>query len=443
MEHISLVNKRSIVAIGPRGGRIVGYDAQHNPIYGTGSTKPQDQLTTEQQVDKTVQDAYESLPLNVLQKLASLEQEVIKKGDSKSKFKAGNRYSTARASAHQKIFEQYTGYFNQARPKSGTPKVIFMAGLPASGKSYAVKSQFKEVPGTKGRLMADNKGQKYLVVNPDDFKKEIPEYNGLNSAYVHEESSELSKRVMNSAIAQNINIIMDGTLSNITATEDKLNRFKKAGYNTELIHIDVSLETSIKRAKKRFLQSGRFVPFEVIASKEAQVQSSVDSIKDKVGKYSKIDNTGKTPKLVESLNNQFAQVPPEQSASSLNFEEQMERIKRYNNASNYVTEAQQRAFVIEETIKNVAEANEMAKAEIQSNIERLEEMEGYGSGGWQSYAAQNYVNQLQEELALLSEAHPDEIQELYDDLKGSTSLSKPKPKNRGGERIVVERRDRP
>jgi hypothetical protein len=232
-------------------------------------------------------------------------------------------------------------------------------------------------------------------------------------------------------------------LSNLTATEDKLSRFQDSGYDSELIHIDVPLETSIKRAKNRFLQSGRFVPFEVIASKEAQVQSSVDSIKDRVGKYSKIDNTGKTPKLVESLTNQFAQVPPEQLTGASTHEAILARIKRFDNASNYVTESQQRAFVIEETIKNVAKANEMAKAEIQSNIESTSDVGHGGTGGWQSYAAQNYVSQLQDELALLSEAHPDEIQELYDDLKESTSLSKPKPKNSGGERIVVERRDRP
>ena len=208
-------------------------------------------------------------------------------------FKDG-KWSPERNTLQTKIIGDYIKNFDKA--KSKIPKVVFMAGLPASGKTYSTQQIFSEVKGSNGLLMKDKKGNNFLVINSDDIKKKLPEFqNGLGASEVHKESSEMGGMILSMARENQLNIIYDGTMRNIKKTEKELKLFKKQKYESTLIHVDVATNTALERAKKRFETEGRYVPYGFISETGSHILDSVDKTKGSFDKALHIDNNGKKP----------------------------------------------------------------------------------------------------------------------------------------------------
>lgn len=207
--------------------------------------------------------------------------------------KNGNFTQKRIQSVHRPIYDKYSKYLQESAQKDR--KVVFMAGLPASGKTYATRGIFKKVTDD-GLVVEDADGHKYVVLNADEFKNELPEYEGINAAEVHEESSLLNKSVMVMAKAMGASIVIDGVLSNKKKAMSQLNDFKGLGYKSELIHVDVPGEQSIEMAHKRFLKRNRYVPSSIIVNSVKGVYDTVESHYQDFDSFKQIDNTFKKSK---------------------------------------------------------------------------------------------------------------------------------------------------
>jgi hypothetical protein len=99
-----------------------------------------------------------------------------------------------------------------------------------------------------------------IVINPDLFKELIPEYKELadsGSLYaasgVHEESSDLAKRLQREAMERGFHVVIDGTGD---SGEDKMGMklidANESGYDVKVAVVSISTEDAIVRAWGRY-----------------------------------------------------------------------------------------------------------------------------------------------------------------------------------------------
>jgi hypothetical protein len=194
-----------------------------------------------------------------------------------------NRYSTVengtvsydpdREAMHREIIESF---INDA-VKRGVPaegRALFSGGLGGAGKSYVLKH---------GGYHPD----KYLTINNDDIKEElakrgaVPKVLGLTpmeaSSLVHEEASDIMKKLMRTAEERKLNVIIDGTLGSTRSAERKIRELRSAGYTSvRAVFVDIDPDTSKKRAQIRYKDGmdrytmggsgsgGRWLPLRII-----------------------------------------------------------------------------------------------------------------------------------------------------------------------------------
>lgn len=221
------------------------------------------------------------------------------------------KYSQERAKLHDKIIDKVVS--QSAKPKAGEkPVAILMGGGSASGKS----------------TMRDNVIDQYLkdagvqagTVDSDEIKKDIPEFDSLiktnpddAARLVHEESSDVGAKMIDTLIEDGRHFIYDGTMKNKDKYMKLVNRLKDAGYEVHAYIADIPLEEAIRRSDERAKKSGRKVPHGIIESSHRGVPGSVEAIKDKVDSYKVFDNT---ETLTLFASNDF--INPERYAQFLN-----------------------------------------------------------------------------------------------------------------------------
>jgi len=221
-----------------------------------------------------------------------------KEQDSQQKFfnKKTNRYNQERNKVHEKIISKVDN--PNAFPKEGEkPKVIFIGGLTASGKTSAIA---KLIDRKKG--VPDYKAYpKFVYLNSDDFKQLLPEYNGYNAGYLHEESTDIFDESLKRYRNQRKQIIIDATLKNTKSANKKIKEFEDAGYETVLYGTNLPGEKSIERATGRFKRTKRFVPPELIKKNAEPTNKSVLKLRHKTDKYAVFDTDVKKGEPVELI----------------------------------------------------------------------------------------------------------------------------------------------
>ena len=132
------------------------------------------------------------------------------------------------------------------------PVVTLMMGAPASGK------------GTVAKII--NKDNSLLEINPDDFKKKIPEYkqfqeyNFFKAAYrVHNESSYLAKKTISALTEKKSNFLIDKVFSKWNNLEKQIETFKEKGYKINIVMVSCERDEAYRRMKERGERSGRYV----------------------------------------------------------------------------------------------------------------------------------------------------------------------------------------
>ena len=141
----------------------------------------------------------------------------------------------------------YNGSVNQGY------RIDLVVGLPAAGKSSVLVNPL-------------SKQNHARVIDSDMAKEMIPEFNnGIGASAVHEESKDIVNHVIAQAVGNGDNIvypIVGG--GNCSKLEEKIKRFKRNGY-TVYIHLnELPLHKAMGRMLNRYLETGRFIPPEIV-----------------------------------------------------------------------------------------------------------------------------------------------------------------------------------
>ncbi len=112
------------------------------------------------------------------------------------------------------------------------------------------------------REFADIDLSQYMMINPDLIKQEmakrglIPDVTGLSpmeaSDLVHEEASDMAKRLASRAESDGRNVIWDFTMSDTSTIADRVDSLRSAGYmRVDGVFVDIPVEVSVQRADAR------------------------------------------------------------------------------------------------------------------------------------------------------------------------------------------------
>jgi len=221
--------------------------------------------------DKDVIDRLEKKgkDIRAIQKRYNMYQDELKNAkrtesgklvDTQYKYSDGEgHYNEDRKKIHKDIIDKY--YINEETmnkykvPDGVRPKVVILGGRGGSGKSKL-----------KG-LAYDP--EKYLILDVDEIKEKLPEYGGrkgkenfgLNAWEVHEESSDIAKKIREKAQKNKMNVVLDMTCANLGSTLKKIKEFKDAGYDVDGAFMELTRDLSTERSMERGIK-GRLLPTE-------------------------------------------------------------------------------------------------------------------------------------------------------------------------------------
>ncbi len=166
------------------------------------------------------------------------------------------------------------------RPRA-IPTAILMMGAPGAGKSTILAGL---------RQRSD-----VVMIDPDEFKQKLPEYQEaikdpsrmpLSAAHkVHYESSYIARRARDEAVAGRRNMMVDGTGRNAAAMIELCDRLRSTGYRVHLVFVHVSLEDSLSRIESRKNETGRHVPKSAAIECCEVVPHSFDKVKGHVDSF--------------------------------------------------------------------------------------------------------------------------------------------------------------
>ncbi len=175
----------------------------------------------------------------------------------------------ARARLHKKLIADA---FAQSPGVKQERKAIVFAGPPGAGKSSLRRELLQEKEGD------------YLVIDADDFKKALMKQALADGSYesfikpdaireleaagaqffplelsslVHEESSYLAKRLRRRAMANGDNIVIDSVLSSQEDAAKLSAELVAAGYEVQVIDLEVPYEFSQQKIRERWAEARR------------------------------------------------------------------------------------------------------------------------------------------------------------------------------------------
>lgn len=144
-------------------------------------------------------------------------------------------YHPERDSERAKVHEEIIESFFENTEKVDEPELLIVGGLPGAGKSTSVAAMKPE--------------SNVVIVDPDLIKSRLIDgfrFNEENSAHVlaaHEESSWLAKRLFAEAQQRSVNIVYDGTFSNIEKFKQMIDSASKNGYKVSLVFVHGGAES--------------------------------------------------------------------------------------------------------------------------------------------------------------------------------------------------------
>ena len=182
-----------------------------------------------------------------------------------------------RKQLHRNIAADTIGDVPVAEP--GEQVVHFMGGGPASGKGTAIRQG-----------LIDFDPETMVKVDADEIKGHLPEYKVLSkesntkaAAYVHEESSMLSKEIMAESVQSGRDTMLDGTGdSSIEKLRGKVSsaRANSSGERVIADYVTVDTEEAVRRAAARGRRTGRYVPEQVVRDTHSGISRIFPDILD-------------------------------------------------------------------------------------------------------------------------------------------------------------------
>lgn len=194
----------------------------------------------------------------------------------------GGKPTPNRALLHaQEIIEPAFHGRKTAHQLGETPIAILTMGGPASGKGVIVST----LKATSIDL------SRFVHIDPDEVKTKLPEYQASvpihastgptfrgAAAQVHEESSAVAKQIRRRAIDGGYHVLIDGTGGNAQSFISLIKDLIAHGYEVEVHHADLDVETAIVRASGRADRIGRYVPEHFIRETYAKIAAASHAI---------------------------------------------------------------------------------------------------------------------------------------------------------------------
>lgn len=166
---------------------------------------------------------------------------------------AAGDYKPERKKLHDQIVAKFLE--GKQAPPPGQKVAVVMMGGTASGKTTLAKN------------FLGDKFDQFANVNPDDVKEHLPEYqkgvaaSAKDAAFsTHEESADVSERVLQEGIAKGLNLLVDGTGKTAHKHIKRVQDLQAKGYQVHLLMPDVDPEEAVRRSNARAEATGRYVP---------------------------------------------------------------------------------------------------------------------------------------------------------------------------------------
>ena len=195
---------------------------------------------------------------------------------------SGN-YTPERRALHEKIMDKMVNPASKVKP-GAKPQAVILMGPPGSGKTTAAQKP----------IMKDL-GVEFSILNADDVKAELPEYDGWNAAVTHEESSDVIENDLIPRLIEEAdhNVMLDVTGGNAKKLERWAAALKEKGYDVHLSSVSLPSQKSATRAWGRLTKNpfstkdpggepGRFVPpgYVVGKFKSDTMRANYDTLKN-------------------------------------------------------------------------------------------------------------------------------------------------------------------
>jgi len=233
----------------------------------------------------------------------SLRSWRVSDGDTLKRHKPdGKNWTRERKALHERLVKKAIS--KVAPAEGGKPTLYMMGGGPAAGKSDLVKNNLVDHPDAAHSVRVD----------PDEIKGELPEYRQLvavgnleAAGIVHEESSHVSKRVIDEALKSGRHTVYDSTGDgSIESLSGKIAAARAAGAKRiEADYVTVPTEMAVQRALARAKNPesssfGRLPDLKIVRETHRKVSEVLPQAIQR-GLFDKVkvwESTGRTPRLI-------------------------------------------------------------------------------------------------------------------------------------------------
>lgn len=209
---------------------------------------------------------------------------------SREKYTRDGEYVPERRAIHDRIAAKLLTPGSVA-PKGERPVAVFLMGAPGAGKTSAGQPLVRKI--IKSTL---------AVINADDIKESLPEYQGWNAGALHGESTDvLEGTIMRKAVSGRHNMLLDLTGNNSFGLRGIAESLARRGYDVHLVNVSAPTWACVGRAWSRFLATKRFVPLSYVAKSDHKSDVAYDLLKGEgyVKSWASVENSGEHPVLVE------------------------------------------------------------------------------------------------------------------------------------------------
>lgn len=157
----------------------------------------------------------------------------------------------------------------------GIFKACFMGGQAGSGKSYVIS---KISGGVEPRIVNSDTWTEFLKVKADQWD------------FFEDRVKILTKSQLTLYLNSMLPLWVDGTSASPPSVMRRDGILKSFGYDTGMIWVNTSLESSLKRAKAREEKIGRHVDEDFIKSTYERIQKLKPYYKSNFGFFKEVDN---------------------------------------------------------------------------------------------------------------------------------------------------------
>jgi len=161
-----------------------------------------------------------------------------------------------------------------------TKRAVIILGPPASGKSTIANPIARKFDAT--------------IIDPDEAKKLLPEYQGgVGANAVHSESKAIIELVQEIAMEQGDNIVIPTVGQDLGKLRTQIKTLKDRGYEVDVVDVVVPAADARIRMYGRFADTGRIIPAKYLDEVGDNPSKNYDILREEgiADGYTRIDNT--------------------------------------------------------------------------------------------------------------------------------------------------------